>query len=756
MIDAVNNQFNRFVQFAQDHFNLGERTAIATKGDVAAAGGTPLEERNIKTADNGDHIGKFRDQSIKDVNDQVRNLFRKTVADMFGGERNIPASVRKQMLFNDYGKGKPLTARRIMYVKNAIDALHRNNCFSNANDPDGSRAAKAQAAGYQRTDFGKLNTAANLYAQVKGCTIGQALDEVLAKGSIANRAMNSGSVCMKDVASFRFGIETMERTAAKDAQNREIARSNGSADSTRNLSAIADNLAEKSKNLLKNVDKAFAETNPPAQCADLLDGMHAKCRTITARMTEISKQLRKGTLTDREKILTQLFDMKEFSELSGMLRNIHNKIREDAPGNTALLDFSNNLAVYIKSVNGEYEVLKNEYKRAVADDLLPVATQKLNDAVAAANGKGLQASIPQKIFDDLGGFIGDSPFAKMRLIESFCKELADNGDAKFRFSAEQKAELEGLFKNVLGESPRTEKTLARFIREFEASFFAEPLVFPDQHRTTKAPRPDYVVAHFKAHPEALKLFEVGFKLDTQENVDKVKAHVKNAMLGDIEKSRKVTDPAAMLSFASGILPQTVREYNAGYVKFNGENIPPAPDDYKCNCKMADSPDRRGFVKFLETKFDDSHRKMRQLVSFSCGMALGLGGSFEFAVNSGEPKELLTGMSREEANRVHLVGAQGKRDGRDVFDIRIAENGDVTITKTLYLHSQINQLSASPEEMIAGKDPRFAPKHLNGGLADIACTKITATMTIKNVSDAELGDKMPDFTIDSIQQEIMDE
>jgi hypothetical protein len=174
----------------------------------------------------------------------------------------------------------------------------------------------------------------------------------------------------------------MERTAAKDAQNREIARSNGSADTTRNLSAIADNLAEKSKNLLKNVDKAFAETNPLAQCADLLDGMHAKCRTITARMTEISKQLRKGTLTDREKILAQLFDMKEFSELSGMLRNIHIKIKDAAPGNTALLDFSNNLAVYIKSVNGEYDGLRNEYKRAVAADLLPVATQKLNDAVS--------------------------------------------------------------------------------------------------------------------------------------------------------------------------------------------------------------------------------------------------------------------------------------------------------------------------------------------------------------------------------------
>lgn len=72
MIDAVNNQFNRFVQFAQDHFSNGERTAIATKGDVAAAGGTPLEERKIKATNNGDHVGKFRDQSIKDVNDHAR------------------------------------------------------------------------------------------------------------------------------------------------------------------------------------------------------------------------------------------------------------------------------------------------------------------------------------------------------------------------------------------------------------------------------------------------------------------------------------------------------------------------------------------------------------------------------------------------------------------------------------------------------------------------------------------------------------
>ena len=271
------------------------------------------------------------------------------------------------------------------------------------------------------------------------------------------------------------------------------------------------------------------------------------------------------------------------------------------------------------------------------------------------------------------------------------------------------------------------------------------------------PRPDYVVAHFKANPNALKLCEIGFKLDTAENVDKLKAHVKTSMLADLEKSCKETDPTAMLSFSSGVMNQSAREYNKGYVKFDGEDIPPAPPSYKCNCIGADSADRRGFVKILEEKFDDNHKKMRQLVSFSCGMAVGLGGTFDYAITTGSPQELVTGMSREVANKVHRVGAQGKRDSRDFFDIKIAENGDVTITKTLYVHNRIAQLSASPEEMMAGnKDAVYAPQHLDGGIVDIACTKITATMTIKNVSDAELGDKMPDFTIDSIQQEIMDE
>ena len=64
MINAVNEQFSRFVSFAQERFAAGKETASATKGDVQAGGGTPLEERGITVTDKSDWVGKslFRKQ----------------------------------------------------------------------------------------------------------------------------------------------------------------------------------------------------------------------------------------------------------------------------------------------------------------------------------------------------------------------------------------------------------------------------------------------------------------------------------------------------------------------------------------------------------------------------------------------------------------------------------------------------------------------------------------------------------------------
>ena len=42
---------------------------------------------------------------------------------MFGSEANIPRSVREAMNLDDFGQGKPLTARRIIAVKAEVDRI---------------------------------------------------------------------------------------------------------------------------------------------------------------------------------------------------------------------------------------------------------------------------------------------------------------------------------------------------------------------------------------------------------------------------------------------------------------------------------------------------------------------------------------------------------------------------------------------------------------------------------------------------------
>ena len=149
MINAVNEQFSRFVSFAQERVQAGKEKAIATKGDVMAHGGTTLEERKITVTDKIDWVSLsiFRGGGAKRANNEVREMFRKAVADMFGGENNIPDKVKEAMLMKDYGCGKPLTARRILAVRDAIENLNRGNAFDKTNDPEGKLADKAFAAG---------------------------------------------------------------------------------------------------------------------------------------------------------------------------------------------------------------------------------------------------------------------------------------------------------------------------------------------------------------------------------------------------------------------------------------------------------------------------------------------------------------------------------------------------------------------------------------------------------------------------------
>lgn len=100
-IDVNNANFKMFTDFAA---TAKQRARAQFDSNVNLNG----EVRNVKIAGGHDFIGNVgRRSKYKTANDAVRQLFRETVAGMFGCEEDIPESVLKAMKFDEYGKGKP-------------------------------------------------------------------------------------------------------------------------------------------------------------------------------------------------------------------------------------------------------------------------------------------------------------------------------------------------------------------------------------------------------------------------------------------------------------------------------------------------------------------------------------------------------------------------------------------------------------------------------------------------------------------------
>ena len=117
-VNGYNNTFSAFVKFAENSVRTGDKKAIA---NVAQTG---LGKRTI-VASQTDGVGIggiFRSRWDEETNNTTRATFLKAVARMFGGKAKIPESVWKAINVQDYGRGQPLTARRILAVKAAVDA----------------------------------------------------------------------------------------------------------------------------------------------------------------------------------------------------------------------------------------------------------------------------------------------------------------------------------------------------------------------------------------------------------------------------------------------------------------------------------------------------------------------------------------------------------------------------------------------------------------------------------------------------------
>lgn len=203
--DAYNTQFSQFVKFAENQTNATESKTIAR---LDQPGGT-LAARTISAATDDKVYALRRSNDAKTANDVTRGLFKKAVADMFGGESRIPESVLKAMEMKDYDKGKPLTARRIMAVKTAIDAYNSYGSvdfFAKQANVD-----LATRLGYTPAERVKINRAANLFMAITpGVTQDQALVEVMTPGYKANRLMGYGGRFMDDAKTFAQGLKLLD------------------------------------------------------------------------------------------------------------------------------------------------------------------------------------------------------------------------------------------------------------------------------------------------------------------------------------------------------------------------------------------------------------------------------------------------------------------------------------------------------------------------------------------------------------------
>ena len=115
-INASLATFKMFTDFAQQRVDEGKGKSIARANNAEAGG---LAGRTI-TAAKGDWVGNVgRLKTNQRANNDARTLFRDAIVGMFGGESRVPSGVWDAMRLEDYDKGRPLTARRIMAVKAA-------------------------------------------------------------------------------------------------------------------------------------------------------------------------------------------------------------------------------------------------------------------------------------------------------------------------------------------------------------------------------------------------------------------------------------------------------------------------------------------------------------------------------------------------------------------------------------------------------------------------------------------------------------
>jgi len=522
MITAVSYQFERFLDFAEERVKAGKDTAIATKGEVRIGAGTPLEERAIYSTDKKDFVGMtiLRGGDTKRANDEVRELFRKSIVDMFGGEGNIPDSVKDAMLLKDYGQGKPLTARRILEVYKAIEALDRTNIFHPCSDTNGELAKMALDAGYKKLDFGRLNTAANFLMKAQGLDAKTALAEVGVKGTAANRAMNAGSFFMKDEKSFMAGLNMYDQMISCHQRCKlELAAYDGS-DNLKPLGVVAEKIKNKYNLAGQLLQFCLAEAKVPeelfSKTLSHLESTRGNLRWIADSLSDnppTNPSDPSANQYDRVKMYKELFDRPSAQYFNSNLNELKIKLRENkqfTPEVEKVFDYIKGIA---EDMIAEEKELRAAYEAAVGKNLSsPRSLIEIKDKIIAAAKEGGQAKgtpgmLTEGVLEklDLAENLRKDPFGAMQKIDKLCADFKRHGLKYVSFSQKQKADLKALLLTFL-QKEKGEKAFKRLIDKCEAEFINRHMFNPYE-RWSPMRSPDDAYKHFMENREELLQFD---------------------------------------------------------------------------------------------------------------------------------------------------------------------------------------------------------------------------------------------------------
>ena len=203
----LDTQFQQFVQFAESAAAAGKQKAVARLSESELGG---IVNRTIKpTSADWVGVGAGRLASLKKANNTTREAFMKAVAEMFGGEDHIPDSVKDAMKLEDYGKGRPLTARRILAVKAAIDndGTYAKMVGSFRSTDSGH---VAQRLGWLPKEMPKLARAARYLSAITGEAEVESIERLSTPGTKENRLLNYGGRFLESAESFKNGMRLLD------------------------------------------------------------------------------------------------------------------------------------------------------------------------------------------------------------------------------------------------------------------------------------------------------------------------------------------------------------------------------------------------------------------------------------------------------------------------------------------------------------------------------------------------------------------